>query len=490
MSLSKKIAANTAIQIAGKIASAAAALVAIGFITRFLGASGYGEYSTALTFLSFFGVLADMGLCTIMARELSEEKYSPEWIVSNIFTFRLAADIIVFTLVPAIALGFNYTGIVKQTIAIGAIAFIFVSSASVLEAVFQKKLRVDKVAIAEIFGKVLFLVISLLAIKYRVDFTGRIFMAAMAAGNGLLLFLMIVFTRKKIKFSLKIDRSYWKHISKTAVPMSFAIIFNRIYFKIDTLILSLFKPSADVGIYNLPYKILEVVVFLSIIFVGIVFPILAKNIKTDFEKFKKVFRLSHDALIIAAIPIVFGGLILAEPIMLLLGGSEFYASAAVFRVLLFAVAVMFLNALVSHIIIAAGREKDVAKIHFIGAILGAAAYLILIPLFSYYGAAGATIFIETTMLIFGYMIIKKSIGYLPPFKIIIIKSLASALIMSAFVLAIMFFVPFSFQSGAISMLIYAAQLFAYILIGAIVYAAVLYLIGGIDRQIVKNILGR
>lgn len=489
MSLSKKVAHNTAIQIAGKLISVAAALVALGFITRFLGKDGYGEYSTALAFLSFFGVLADMGLCTILAREFSEEKHSAEWITSNIFTFRLVADIITFTIVPLLALGFNYSSIVKQTIAIGAVAFLFISSAMVLEAVFQKELRVDKVAIAEVAGKTLFLILALLAIKYKFDFTGRIFMGAMAIGNGLIFLLMVFFTRRIIKFSLKIDWAYWKHILKTAVPMSLAIIFNRIYFKVDTLMLSIFKPAADVGIYNLPYKILEVVVFLSIIFVGIAFPILSKYIKTDFEKFKNAFKLSHDALLIAAIPLVFGGCVLAEPMIILLGGKEFSASIAVFRILLFAVIIMFLNALISHVIIAAGKEKDVAKIHFLGAILSVGTNWIFIPLYTYIGASATTIFVELIMLILGYWIVKKSVGYLPSFKIIT-KSLIAAVIMSGVVWVLMFLLPLSLKSGTVSMLIFIFQLLAYITIGAAIYGFVLYAIGGLDKEIVKRILAK
>ena len=356
----------------------------------------------------------------------------------------------------------------------------------VLQAVFQKDLKVDKVAIAEVVGKTLFLVLALLAIKYKVDFTGRIFMAAMAAGNGAIFLLMIIFTKQRINLSLKINWPYWKHIIKAAIPMSLAIIFNRIYFKVDTLMLSVFKPASDVGIYNLPYKVLEVIVFLSIIFVGIVFPILAKYIKNDIEKFKNAFKLSHDALLITAIPLIFGGYILAKPIITLLGGNDFMASVAVFRILLFAVVIMFLNALISHIIIAAGKEKDVAKIHFIGAILSITTNLVFIPLYTYIGASATTIFVELVMLVLGYWIVKKTIGYIPSFKIII-KSIIAAIAMNIAIMGLLIVKSFYLGAGTVSVLIYITQLAGYIIAGIIVYMAVLYKIGGIDKDILKNL---
>src|SRR4030042_86737 len=212
MSLHRKVAINTTVQVIGKIISAVAVLVATSLITRYLGAKGYGEYSTAIVFLSFFGVIADMGLYTILAREISQEGADQDKIISNIFTLRIIADIITFSLVPLIALSFNYSSITKQTIAVGALAFLFVSSAQVLQAVFQKELRVDKIAITEIVGKTVFLVVSIMILKCSLDKTSRSFMGAMVLADGAIFVLTLLLVRKYAKISFKFDYKYWKHI--------------------------------------------------------------------------------------------------------------------------------------------------------------------------------------------------------------------------------------------------------------------------------------
>ena len=71
MSLSQKIASNTLISYAGRIVSTVFALVAIGFITRSLGTDGFGEYTTVFAILSLFVILADLGLHSLMTREIS-----------------------------------------------------------------------------------------------------------------------------------------------------------------------------------------------------------------------------------------------------------------------------------------------------------------------------------------------------------------------------------------------------------------------------------
>jgi len=482
MSLQSRVAKNTIIQVFGKIITVVIALVAIGLITRYLGTEGFGEYTTALAFLSFFGVLADMGLCTILAREISQDEKNKERITSNLFTFRLIADIVTFTLVPLIALKFNYSNNLKQTIAIGALAFLFVSLAQIMRAIFQQELRVDKIAIAEVAGKTLFVVLAIFIIKFSLDNTSRSFMVAMVCGNALLLLLSIIFVRKFVKFKFRFDFSYWKKILVMVIPMSLAIVFNSIYFKIDTILLSIFKPIADVGIYGLPYKILEVLIFTSAIFVGIIFPLLSKYFREDKSKFRAIFSYSQDALLIISIPLLFGGIALAEPIILILGGSEFIASITVFRILLFAIVIMFLNTLISHVIISAGKEKAIAWIHGIGATLSILTNIIFIPLYTYIGASGTTIFVELTMLILGYIIIKKTFGYIPSFCITA-KIILSSSVMFAGLLLILKLSPIISSNIYICI----AQLLAYTLAGILIYGITLFGVGGIDKDMLKKL---
>jgi O-antigen/teichoic acid export membrane protein len=73
MAVARKIAYNVAAGTVSKILQTILALVSIGFITRYLGTSGFGNYATVLAFLSFFASIADLGLYSISTREISRE---------------------------------------------------------------------------------------------------------------------------------------------------------------------------------------------------------------------------------------------------------------------------------------------------------------------------------------------------------------------------------------------------------------------------------
>ena len=60
--LTRAVAYNTVVQIIGKIAITIISLLTIGILARFLGVSGLGQYQTAFSFLTMFGVFADLAM--------------------------------------------------------------------------------------------------------------------------------------------------------------------------------------------------------------------------------------------------------------------------------------------------------------------------------------------------------------------------------------------------------------------------------------------
>ena len=155
MAVAKKIAYNVFFNATAKVLSTALALVGIGFITRYLGTEGFGNYSTVLAFFSFFVAFADLGLYSIATREISRPNADEKKVMGNVFAMRLISAIILFLITPLIILFLPYPHEVKIGIILASASFAFSVSYSVLNGVFQKNIAMDKVAIADVIGKVL-----------------------------------------------------------------------------------------------------------------------------------------------------------------------------------------------------------------------------------------------------------------------------------------------------------------------------------------------
>ena len=164
MVVAKKIAYNVVVSSISKALATVLALVSIGFITRYLGKEGFGDYATLLAFLAFFTAIADLGLYHISTREISRAGANEEKVIGNIFSLRLVASFFVVIISPIIIFFLPYPPIVKQGIFIVALSFLFSSSYQMLNGVFQKNLAMDRVVLAELIGKivqVLVIIISL-----------------------------------------------------------------------------------------------------------------------------------------------------------------------------------------------------------------------------------------------------------------------------------------------------------------------------------------
>jgi len=81
----KSLAKNFTIQTLGKFLAIFVGLGSIALVTRSLGVERFGEYTTALTFLQFFGVIVDFGLSLTLIVMISEPNVDEKKIVGNFF---------------------------------------------------------------------------------------------------------------------------------------------------------------------------------------------------------------------------------------------------------------------------------------------------------------------------------------------------------------------------------------------------------------------
>ncbi len=397
MILAQKIAYNVIFNTVAKIASTILALISIGFITRYLGRSGFGDYATVLAFFSFFSAFFDLGLYSVATREISRKNANEKRIIGNVFALRLTSSLIVLIVAPILIIFLPYSNEVKNGILLISVAYIMASSYMVLNGVFQKNLRMDKVATTEFFGKVLQVGFIILAVKNNWGFTAIISSLLI---NMFFAFAVIVFlSRKYVEFRPIFDIDYWKKFLEMSFPMGASAIVTFLYFKMDTILLSILKGSEAVGIYNMAYKILENITFFPAMIIGLVLPLFSKYIFDDKKQFYRIANKTSKVFFLLVIPLVVGVMFLAEDIIRIIGGSDFLVSANVLRVLVIALAFIFFGNFFNNILLSANLQKILMKILTVCAVFNITLNLLLIPRYSYFGAAFISLATEALVVV-------------------------------------------------------------------------------------------
>lgn len=396
-----KISSNIFIALISRTATSIIGLGIVGIMSRSLGTEGYGEYATILAYLLIFAILADFGLYTLMVREISRPDADESFIASNIFTLRLI--IVLLTLGSALLIAYlflPYPPTVKIGILLGSVFTVSSSLSQIVGGIYQKYLSFYVVSISDALTRLIQLLLVVLAWWQNAGLLA--YVAAMASASALHFLFVFVYAQRTLTVNLRINWAYWKKILKNAFPIAVSLVFTAIYFRIDTLMLSLLKPQSDVGIYGLAAKFLEVTVFLPALYMGLIMPLLSKEAVADLKKFRELFQRSMELLILTAIFAFLFIALFAQQIISVLGGKEFSLSAQPLSILAMAIALIFLGNLGGQSAVALNLQRRAMWIYLGGAVLNTMLNLLFIPRFSYNGAAFTTVITEifVTMLLF------------------------------------------------------------------------------------------
>ncbi|MFC1645398.1 flippase [Patescibacteria group bacterium] len=409
--IARKIAYNVVFNTFAKSLSTALALVGIGFITRYLGEGGFGDYATVLAFFAFFSAIADLGLYSVATREISRDGAKADKIIGNVFALRIIISLVVLALTPILISFLPYAENVKIGVMLSAVAFVFSSSYMVLNGVFQKNLAMDKVAMAELLGKIIQVGVIILAVNSDLGFKTIVLAMVLAMiSNFVLVFLL---SRKYLRFKLQFDFDYWKKFLKMSIPMGASVIITFLYFKMDTILLSILRESEDVGIYNVGYKIIETITFFPSMIVGLTLPLTSKYIFSNKKKFQKISDKTFKIFVLLIVPIAIGIFLLANDIIGLIGGEGFSESANVLRVLVFALLFIFFGNFFNNILLAGNLQKKLMKALIFCAVFNIVANLIFIPIYSYMGSAVISVITEGLVVTLTSIIAFKQLGYRP-----------------------------------------------------------------------------
>ncbi len=474
MSLAKKIAHNTLIQIAGKIVSTVLGLFSLALITRYLGQTGFGEYTTIMTFLTFFAVIADLGLTLVTVQMISGQRNEENKILNNLFSLRLVSALFFIGLAPLAVIFFPYSAAVKIGVIIAAISFVFPALNQILVGLFQKKLNMDRSALAEVASRVVLIVGIVMTQSLNAGLIGILIASIASSATSFLLHYIFACKFAVVKFEF--DLSLWKNIIARSWPLAITIVLNLIYLRADTLILSLFRGSEVVGLYGAAYKIIDVLTTLPFMFAGLILPILTTAwVEKNSDYFKKILQKSFDCMAIVALPLVIGAQFLGKPIMYFIAGPDFVLAGGILKILIFAVAAIFLGTMFSHAVIAIEKQKKMIGFYVFTSISSLIAYLYLIPRFSYVGAASVTIYSEVLIAIFSAYCIFKYTRFFPSLAVVF-KSLLAGAVMGGFI----YFFPAYFQASL-------GGLILIIILASLIYFLVLYLLGGISSDDLSSI---
>lgn len=435
----------------------------IALLTRYLGPTAYGKYALALAYLQLFGVLADVGLYTLVVREISKQPERTQELVANTLVLRLVLSLAVIALASALSLVLPYDHDTRVAILIAGVPLVLGLLNSSLVVVFQARLRMDRAVISETVGRAATLAAAVVVVVLDLGFFAVVGTAAV--GTLVTLLITALFARRFVVLRPRADTRLWRRLLLASIPLGLAIAVNDLYVRADTFIISLLRPFEEVGLYALAWRILEVTSTLPLIVSTTVFPLLSRYVVEDLPRARRAMQTTFGYLVILGVPLATAGLVLSPHVIELVAGSDFDAAAIPLSLLLVSGALSFVNALFGFSLIAGDRQLDVLRVNLAGLALNVALNLALVPSLGIDAAAASAIASEAAILVGYLVLVRRRFAFVPRLDVLG-RAIAASAVMAA---------PL--------VILRSQELWLLAPLAPLVYGGALYAFGGIDRSL-------
>jgi O-antigen/teichoic acid export membrane protein len=160
-----------------------------------------------------------------------------------------------------------------------------------------------------------------------------------------------------------------------------------VHFRVDILLLSLLRAPVEVGLYDAPGKLYEIVFMLPYLFGGLLMPLFVRDLASPAASLRPRLQAAFTVVLLFGALCCAVFLVHGEEIVVLLGGEQFVASGQPLRVLGVAAALAGLCAVVRYAVTALEQQHRMLRADVISLVVAVAVHAMLIPRYGVMGAA-------------------------------------------------------------------------------------------------------
>ncbi|MCX5997089.1 MAG: flippase [Chloroflexi bacterium] len=447
LSNTRTVFKNTFVLFIAQIAAMVISFFCLMYMGRYLGPKNFGVITLAIAFSNFFVGFGDLGLTTVLTRDISRDFDKAITYMSNAATIKLIMMICIFGLIILTAFLTGYTAEVIHAIILIALSAVLMNFAQIYFSLFQAVEKMEFQGLIQI----------------------PVILSALLSGRIL---------HRKCSFrlfnNLRVERDIWIYLLKESIPFGLSAIFVGVYMWFDTMLLSFIKGEQSVGYYNAANKIVMVFNVIPLSIVGAIFPLMARLHSENSDYLKSSFNRAFKYMVIAGLPIATGITLLADRIITVVFGTNYQASVLPLQILIWPEFFIFCS-LVSVVLLNSIGKQFMVTIQCIGAAcVSLIINLSLIPLYDYIGTCIANF--ATYLLSFLFLIIiceKSGFNLLNKSNLLLVLKVCAALfIMGLYV---------TYFSVLNIMLLISTS--------ALVYFIILILVKGIDKSDIELVKG-
>lgn len=406
--MSKSIAKNAIFNMGNNAVLVLFPLVTSAYVSRTLGATGVGVVSSAQNLITYFTMIATLGIPSYGVRAIAQAKINKEEcnkIFSELFIINFIST--VFSLACyALLILFLDKGLFSNSLHV-IFASLIAMNIFNIEWLYQGFEEYKYITIRSISVKIISLILMFLFVKTERDVNYyAIIICFGSVGNYLLNLSQL---KKYASITLK-DLNLKRHF-KAVFTFFASVIAVEIYTLLDVTMLTYMCRSENVGYYSNASKIVKIIANTITAIGAVLLPRLSLYFgNCDEKQIRKLISNFFDVITMFSLPCCIGIFLTADELISVLFGASFLPAATTIRFLCpLAILLPLSGGIFAQILQTSGKEKDYLSCVCTGAVINIIFNALLIIRLQENGAALASVLTEVCVTIVMFMFSQKVI---------------------------------------------------------------------------------
>lgn len=389
LSTRQTLAKNVFWLFVGELISRALKIGLIIYAARILGADNWGVFSYVVSVVGLYYIFCDLGLDSLVIRELSQKTEEQFNYISTAFYLRLillgVCGTLILVTVPTLSKIPNIEELllpVSIFLGLDLIRNFFLSINRALE-------KMEKEAFVTILTNFFITFFGLVFLFHSPSAKNLAYAYVLGSIIG---FIFATFSVKKcLAMVLKnFSKKYLQAIISIAWPLFLFGIIGAIMTYTDVVMLGWWAEPTELGLYAAAQRLIQFLIIIPSLLGSAILPLFSKLTTEDPLHLKPALERMVSLSLLLAFPIFAGGIVLGKDIVVLLFGVPYAEGGTVFQIFLFMLLVMFPIQIINNFIFSQNLQKKFVRFNIMGAVLNIVLNIIFIPKYGIEGAAWAT----------------------------------------------------------------------------------------------------
>lgn len=381
-------------------------------VQNVVGAEEYGLYFSLFNFSLLMNMLLDFGIANYNNRNIAQNQQLLSKSLSNIIGLRLLLAILygVITIVAGFFIGYEWR---QFQLLLFLILNQFVASFVLYLRSNLSGLHFFKTdSIISVLDRALMIIICSILLWGGVtksDFKIEWFVYAQSVAYVLTMLVTLVAVYSKAELlKLNFDRTYFIALLKKSYPYALLSLLMVFYYRIDSVMLERLLPDGKLqaGIYAQGFRILDAAAMFAFLFAVLLLPIFSRMIKHK-EPVNQLTLFSFLLLIVPVVGVTFASFFYRAEIIDLLYHHHVETSSSIFGVLILCFIGISFSYIFGTLLTANGNLKELNILAAGGVVINIVLNLLLIPKYSAFGSAIASLITQSIAAIAQVIIAKR-----------------------------------------------------------------------------------